>query len=81
MDNFIKANNGSYYAPLQRWILSGRVIPLNKLRVVDPCFAEGTCPGSPRTPNARARIAGVAGIGHLSRGGHGHSAEMQFARH
>ena len=47
MNNYIKANGGSYYAPLNRWILSGHVIPLDKLRVVDPCFAQATCPQRP----------------------------------
>ncbi len=81
MDNYIKANGGSYYAPLKRWILSGRVIPLDKLRVISTCFAEGTCPSSAvRTSNARRRLARIASVRPLARGGHGYIAEMRFAR-
>jgi hypothetical protein len=80
MNNFIKAKGGSYYAPLKRWILSGRFIPVNRLRVIGTCFAQGTCPGSPaRTSNTRARIAGVTSIQHLARHGHGTVAELRFA--
>ena len=79
MNNFIKAKGGSYYAPLKRWILGGRSIPLNRLRVINTCFAKGTCPGtSPRSANARARIAGVARGGHDAHPG-GIIAEMRFA--
>jgi hypothetical protein len=80
MDNFIKDKGGSYYAPLKRWILSGRFIPLKRLRVISTCFAQGSCPGSaPPSPNARARIAGVVHGRHLARVG-GIIAEMRFAR-
>src|SRR6185437_12689975 len=78
LDNFIKANGGSYYAPLKRWILSGRFIPVSKLRVISPCFAQGTCPGSSSpAANARRRIARVASVRHLARRGHGLVAQMQ----
>ncbi len=79
MDNFIKDKGGSYYAPLKRWILSGDFIPVNRLRVISSCFAQGSCPGSPRTTNARPRVAGVASVRHLAQGGHGILAEMRFA--
>ena len=80
MDNFIRDKGGSYYAPLKRWILTGRFIPLQRLRVISTCFAQGSCPGSPpRSSNARARIAGVAHGRHLARAG-GIIAEMRFAR-
>ena len=80
MDNFIKAKGGSYYAPLKRWILSGRFIALNRFRVISTCFAQGSCPGSAsRSSNARARIAGVARGRHLAHSG-GIIAEMRFAR-
>jgi hypothetical protein len=81
LDNFIRANGGSYYAPLKRWILAGRFIPVNRLRVISPCFAQGTCP-SPAAPSAhaRARIARVATVRHLARYGHGTAAAMSFAR-
>ncbi len=46
MDNYISQQGGWYYSPLNRWIMAGPVIPLNKLRVVDPCWAEGLCNGS-----------------------------------
>ena len=46
MSNFIAQQGGWYYSPLNRWIMTGPVIPLNKLRVVDPCWAEGLCSGS-----------------------------------
>ena len=80
MDNFIKAKGGSYYAPLSRWILSGKTIPLDKLRVVSSCFAKGTCPGAPRASSARGGIARVASVRHVAYGGHGTIAEMKFAR-
>ena len=80
MDDFIKANGGSYYAPLKRWILSGPFIPVSKLRVVDPCFAQGQCNGSPvRTANARHRVARAVGLRHSSRRGL-MSAQLKFAR-
>ena len=79
LHNFM-ANGGSYYAPLKRWILSGRFIPVNKLRVISSCFAQGTCPGS-AGPNANARrIARVTNIRHLARRGHGLVAQMHFVR-
>jgi hypothetical protein len=80
--NFIKAKGGSYYAPLKRWILSGRFIPLNRLRVINPCFAQGTCPGTPvRTANvhSRAHVASVARVRPRAHGS-GTIAEMRFAR-
>jgi hypothetical protein len=46
MSNFISQQGGWYYSPLNRWIMAGPGIPLNKLRVVDPCWAEGLCNGS-----------------------------------
>src|SRR6185312_11600682 len=36
MANFISQQGGWYYSPLNRWIMAGPVIPINKLRVVDP---------------------------------------------
>ncbi len=78
LNNFIKANGGSYYAPLNRWILSGRYIPLNHLRVINPCFAQATCPATP-TPHSNAR-AGTASIHHTPRAGNGYIAEMRFTQ-
>jgi hypothetical protein len=49
MSNFISAQGGWYYSPLSRWIMEGPGIPLNKLRVVDPCWAQGLCAGSGTT--------------------------------
>ncbi len=49
MSNFISQQGGWYYSPLNRWIMAGPGIPLNKLRVVDPCWAEGLCAGSGTT--------------------------------
>jgi hypothetical protein len=46
MSNFIAQQGGWYYSPLNRWIMAGPDIPLNRLRVVDPCWAEGLCTGS-----------------------------------
>jgi hypothetical protein len=83
MTNLMKAQGGYYYAPLNRWILGGHTIPLNKLRAVSPCWAQGTCPGAPRTPVARtalARIAGGQSVRHVARHGHGTVAELRFAR-
>jgi hypothetical protein len=80
MDNFIKSKGGSYYAPLKRWILTGRFIPVNRLRVISTCFAQGGCPGSSqRAANARARLAHIANVRHGARGHHGMVAEMRFA--
>jgi hypothetical protein len=80
LNNFIKARGGSYYAPLKRWILTGRFIPVNRLRVVSPCWAQGTCPGSPRGAYARRRLARVASVRHTARRGRGTVAELRFAR-
>jgi hypothetical protein len=78
--NYIKAKGGSYYAPLKRWILSGHFIPVNRLRVINTCFAKGACPGTPaRSANVRARAAGVADRHPLAHTG-GTIAEMRFAR-
>ena len=79
LSNFIKAKGGAYYAPLKRWILNGRAIPINRLRVVNTCFAHDTCPPTP-TPNPQARTAAIANVPHLARGGHGYIAEMKFTR-
>jgi hypothetical protein len=49
MDNFISQQGGWYYSPLNRWIMGGPAIAVNKLRVVDPCWAEGLCNGSGST--------------------------------
>ena len=43
MSNFIAAQGGWYWSPLNRWIMAGPEIPISKLRVVDPCWAEGQC--------------------------------------
>jgi hypothetical protein len=63
MDNFIANNGGYYYSPLNRWILGGKPIPTSRLRVVSPCFAQGTCAGNGssarRHANARAHAATV----------------------
>ena len=57
LSNFIKSKGGSYYAPLSRWILTGKTIPVNRLRVIGPCFAQDTCPSpAERAAHARARI-------------------------
>ena len=49
MSNFIAQQGGWYYSPLNRWIMAGTGIPLGKLRVVDPCWAQGLCAGSGTT--------------------------------
>jgi hypothetical protein len=46
LSNFIKAKGGWFYSPLNRWIMAGPGIAVSKLRVVDPCWAEGLCAGS-----------------------------------
>jgi hypothetical protein len=46
MSNFIAAQGGWYYSPLNRWIMAGPYIPVSQLRVVDPCWAQGLCGGS-----------------------------------
>ena len=46
MSNFISQQGGWYYSPLNRWIMEGPGIPINKLRVVDPCWAQSLCSGS-----------------------------------
>jgi hypothetical protein len=70
MSNFMKAKGGYYYAPLKRWIMEGPGIPLNKLRVVSSCWAQGTCPGAPQTP--LAQIAGGRNVRHVARRHHHH---------
>jgi hypothetical protein len=47
--NFIAQQGGWYYSPLNRWIMAGPGIAVSKLRVVDPCWAEGLCDGSDTT--------------------------------
>jgi hypothetical protein len=86
LDNFIGSHGGSYYAPLKRWILSGKAIPTNRLRVVSPCFAQGTCAGSGsnarRHTNAKARLASVPS--HTTRRvavHHPAAAQLTFTRH
>jgi hypothetical protein len=49
MSNFISQQGGWYYSPLNRWIMEGPGIPINKLRVVDPCWSQGLCDGSGTT--------------------------------
>jgi hypothetical protein len=79
LNNFIKASGGSYYAPLKRWILTGRFIPVSKLRVISPCFAQGTCPGSNGpSANIRARIAAIRHARRAARRRHGLLATMHF---
>jgi hypothetical protein len=51
MSNFISQQGGWYYSPLNRWIMEGPGIPVNRLRVVDPCWAQGLCAGS-STPSS-----------------------------
>ena len=83
MTNFMKAQGASYYAPLNRWILGGHAIPLNKLRVVSTCWAQGTCPGTARTSAARtpqARTAGVQSVRRAARHAHGTVAKLRVAR-
>jgi cell division septation protein DedD len=46
MANFISQQGGWYYSPLNRWIMEGPGIPIGKLRVVDPCWAQSLCTGS-----------------------------------
>jgi hypothetical protein len=58
LTDFIAAHGGHYYAPLNRWILTGRALPINHLRVISPCFAQATCPGTPHRhakPHTRRR--------------------------
>ncbi|HEY6524081.1 MAG TPA: hypothetical protein VIY10_09955 [Solirubrobacteraceae bacterium] len=49
MSNFISQQGGWYYSPLNRWIMGGPAIPVSKLRVVDPCWAQSLCSGSGTT--------------------------------
>ncbi|MBV9818563.1 MAG: hypothetical protein JOZ07_09470 [Solirubrobacterales bacterium] len=44
--NFIQSQGGTYYAPLNRWILEGPKLDISDFRVIDPCWAQGTCEGS-----------------------------------
>jgi hypothetical protein len=52
MSNFISQQGGWYYSPLNRWIMGGPGIPVSKLRVVDPCWAQSLCNGSGTTTSA-----------------------------
>ncbi len=54
MADYLKSLGAGYYAPLNRWILSGPPLPVTRLRVIDPCFLQGTCPA--RSPQARAAL-------------------------
>ena len=49
MSNFISQQGGWYYSPLNRWIMGGPGIPVSKLRVVDPCWAQSLCSGAGTT--------------------------------
>jgi hypothetical protein len=49
MSNFISQQGGWYYSPLNRWIMGGPGIPVSKLRVVDPCWAQALCDSSGTT--------------------------------
>jgi hypothetical protein len=81
LSNYIRARGGSYYAPLNRWILTGKTIPVARLRVISPCFAQDTCPGSsPRLSRVRARIAGVSRVRHARRRRLATGATISFAR-
>ena len=44
MNNYIKAKGGAYYAPLDRWILNGRAIPVNKPARRQPLLRAGDLP-------------------------------------
>jgi hypothetical protein len=78
--NFIRSRGGSYYAPLSRWILTGKTIPVSRLRVISPCFAQGTCPSpAERAARARSRIVRMRNARrHLRRRFSG--AALRFAR-
>jgi hypothetical protein len=52
--NFIAQQGGWYYSPLNRWIMAGPAIPVTRLRVIDPCWAQGLCPGAATAPNPTA---------------------------
>jgi hypothetical protein len=60
MANFISQQGGWYYSPLKRWIMEGPGIPVNKLRVVDPCWAQSLCNGSGTTTSDPAPPATIA---------------------
>jgi hypothetical protein len=50
MGDYLRSLNGTYWAPGQYWTVWGVPIDVSKLRVVDPCVDQGTCP----TPVAQA---------------------------
>jgi hypothetical protein len=43
MSETLRRLGASYYAPLDRWILAGLPIRVDRLRVIDPCVQRGTC--------------------------------------
>jgi hypothetical protein len=43
MANLLRQLGGSYWAPLNRWIVTGPTITVNQLRVIAPCVSAGTC--------------------------------------
>ncbi len=51
MADLLKSLPGStYWAPSDIWIASGPTIDFSRLRVIDPCVAQGTCPPSGQRP-------------------------------
>lgn len=70
MGSLFRRLGATYYAPQSVWILSGRGIPLSRLRVVDPCVPRGTCAPSTSVrdrPSAAARIRTPAGCKRTTR--------------
>lgn len=53
MAGFMKRAGGTYYAPLQRWILTGPFLSLKRLRVISPCFGARACGPAPLARSAR----------------------------
>jgi hypothetical protein len=57
LSNLIAHLGGYYYSPLSRWILTGTPIPTTKLRVINPCYAQGICTQSGTGKQLLARTA------------------------
>ncbi|MFL5863038.1 MAG: hypothetical protein ACJ780_20065, partial [Solirubrobacteraceae bacterium] len=43
LSHYIAQQGGWYYSPLNRWIMEGPGIPVSRLRVIDPCWAQSVC--------------------------------------
>jgi hypothetical protein len=55
LGNLLKRLGGTYWGPGNYWSVWGTPIPVSKLRVIDPCVDQGTCPSPPNGAQASSR--------------------------